>query len=628
MYNISKIKYTNVPDRIMRLTPKEYFERAVELCPEEPSVLEICGQFARYRGELDTSEKLLRNALKIKPTCHAYHHLALTLKGQVESRSYKGQFVNTTKEDRLEKEISQGSRDRSRGSYQRGQERNQQTCDRRTVVYSRSDDHSKGAYNCSLDVDCNKRGGMYNPGQERRFTGVKSRRGGSHKHGNQNKNGQQNKSSRPCTPNQSEGKRLRRMIKSPLTVSFYPENDLLVEAIQLLEKTEELTTEYGLGIEYDKGIIYRMLGQIEKAVKVFKQIVSKKKYLPTKSLMTNVYEQLGLCLLELSKSEEVSPDMQQKYKRDGQAHLQHAVQIQSEIVANDPQFKAAWNSYPTLKELLSDKSVGKPKQLAVLHMLMGDHKDSISIYQKLFRKEEAEMNQEDFINLLECYKRDGQFEKCVAVLKSLECTTIFVGLPPSLIFDVYIDCAFHAYTTDTAQLAYQHFRRAFKVYSMFDKIYEDQTNVDEDADTKDILILHTCSHDWKCKLPRNLGTILEDVTGLRYTINSDDVLPNELLLTSTASIIQKIPFIIIMTHESADSYHPLFVDQAIKRSSEQSGPQVLVVTDDECNMPDIARTKPFIRMPPLLEGAMEPTEQIPEEHQEWVKEFITLLKPK
>ncbi|XP_021340036.1 uncharacterized protein LOC110441252 [Mizuhopecten yessoensis] len=456
----------------------------------------------------------------------------------------------------------------------------------------------------------NRSRGSYQGGQVRSQQGVRSySRGGIY--------------------NQSEEIKLRQKINSPLHVPVCHGNELLVEAVKLLEKTEELT-EYGLGIQYDKGIIYRMLGQIEKAVEVFKQIVSKRKYLPTKSLMTNVYEQLGLCLIELSKSNEISPDIQQKYKKDGKVHLLHAVQLQSEIVANDLQFKAAWNSYPTLKELFSDARDKKPKQLAVLHMRMEDHKDSITIYEELLLKEKGQMNQEDFINLLECYKRDGQFEKCVVVLKSLECTTIFLGLPPSLIFDVYIDCAFHAYTTDTAQLAYQHFRRAFKVYSMFDKINEDAINVDEDDDTKDTLILHSCSHDEECKLPRNLGTILEDVTGLRYTMNSDDVLPNELLLTSTASIIQKIPCIIIMTHECADStsVDQLYVEQAIKRSSEQSGPQVLVVTDDECNMPDIARTKPFIRMPPPLEGAMEPIEQIPEEHQEWVKEFITLLKPK
>ncbi|XP_021366392.1 uncharacterized protein LOC110458804 [Mizuhopecten yessoensis] len=234
VYNISRNNYTNVPDEIMRLKPKEYFEKAVEICPEEPSVLEMCGQFARYRGELDTSEKLLRKSLQIKPTCHAYHHLALTLQRRVECKGPHG-----------------GSR----------------------YGYS------------------------------------------------QNENWREKGASRECmSDQQSERTRrnLRQMIKSPLKVPIYPGNKHLSEAIELLEKTEELS-EYALNIQYDKGIIYRMLGQIEKAVEVFKNIVTKKKHYPTEFLMTNVYEQLGLCLLELSKSVDISPDIQQKYKKRWQS---------------------------------------------------------------------------------------------------------------------------------------------------------------------------------------------------------------------------------------------------------------------------------------------------------------------
>ncbi|XP_021353755.1 uncharacterized protein LOC110450522 [Mizuhopecten yessoensis] len=310
VFNISKNNYTNVPDEIMRLQPKEYFEKAVEICPEEPSVLETCGQYARYRGELDTSEKLLRKSLQIKPTCQAYHHLALTLKRRVE--------------------------------------------------ISRSDAHNKGAYNFSLGANGDRRGGRYKSGSGQKASqnvqGGYGRYGSSCKRDSQNGNRRQKGPSRECMSDKSERTRrnLRQMIKSPLKVPVYPGNKHLSEAMELLEKAEELS-EYALNKQYDKGMICRMLGQIEKAVEVFKNIVTKKKHYPTEFLMTNVYEQLGLCLLEFSKSVDISPDIQQKYKKDGQANLLHAVQLQSETVANDPQFKEAWNAYPTLKELFSDE---------------------------------------------------------------------------------------------------------------------------------------------------------------------------------------------------------------------------------------------------------------------------------
>ncbi|XP_033754669.1 uncharacterized protein LOC117337678 [Pecten maximus] len=496
------------------------FCKGIKICPEEPSVLQICGQYARYRKEVDLSERLLRESLRIKPTPHGYHHLALTLKRRVEL---------------------------------------------------------SGETRSSHSSDLQKRD-------------------------------------------------LRQLMKSPLKVPVHQRNTLLVEAIGLLDEAEKLDS-YTLIMQYDKAILYRMLGETANAVAVLKRIVSKRKCLPTETLMTNVYEQLGLCLLEISDSKEIPPDKKKKYKKDGQSHLSHALQIQSEIVAIDPQFKEAWNSYSTLKELLSDERDGKPKQLAVLHMLMADHRDSIAIYKELNKKDN--MEPDDCKNMLECYMHDRQFDECVTLLSSWECTTIFARLPESLIFDVYISGAFHAYSTDNAQLAYKHFRRAFKMYDMFNKGTH-RPEADEEDETKDILILHSCSQDWRCRSPGRLGTILGDCTGLRYTINTDDVLGNAITTEYMVSMMQKIPCIIIMTHDSADKYDQLYVNHAVQKSSEKGGPRVLVVSDDDCNVPDIARTMPFIRAPPPLEGAIQPPDQtpdqLPEKQIEWVREFIYLLK--
>ncbi|XP_069138412.1 uncharacterized protein [Argopecten irradians] len=238
-----------LPSELEQLGEKGCFSRALKISPRDSFVLQVCGQYARYRNELDESEKLLRLSLKIKPTCHAYHHLALTLKRKVENA-----------EGKIEKR------------------RLRQDC--------RYEAH-------------NKREKM--------------------KH------------------------YLRKMMKSPLVVSTHPGNELLINAVELIDKAEELNSST-LNMQYDKGIIYRMLGLPENAVEVFKQIISNRKRLPNKTLLTIVYEQLGLCLLEISEATETSPDKQAKYHKDGQAHLSYAVQLQSAIVANDPLFKEAWNA--------------------------------------------------------------------------------------------------------------------------------------------------------------------------------------------------------------------------------------------------------------------------------------------
>ncbi|XP_069113599.1 uncharacterized protein [Argopecten irradians] len=521
-----------LPSEIKHIGKIDCFSKALEISPRDPFVLQVCGQYARYGNKLDESENLLRQSLEIRPTCHAYHHLALTLKRKVE---------NT--EGKIEK--------------------------RRLVQDCRHEAHNE---------------------RERK------------KHN------------------------LRAMMKSPLKVSTHPGNELLINAVKLIDKAEELNSS-ALNMQYDKGILYRMLGQPDNAIEVFKQIISNRKRLPNKMLLTIVYEQLGLCLLELSKATETSPDEQAKYHKDGQAYLSYAVQLQSTIVANHPLFKEAWNAYPTLKELFSDERDEKPKQLAVLHMLMGDHKDAITIYQKLLSTGNDKMEPNDCKNMLECQLKDEKFEECVTLLTSWECTTVHASLPRSMIFDVYINGAFHAYSTNNVQLAYQHFRRAFQVYGMFERAYDGSSEDDEGE--KQILILHSCSEDMPCSLAETLGTVIASHTGLRYTFNTDDFLGNEMTVSSMTSRIQRTPCVIIMTHDSADlsDEDQKYANCAVQTNSEKAKPKLLAVSDERCNVPDIARILPFIQIPPdqLPEDRLR--EHLSEKQKGWVREFINLLKP-
>ncbi|XP_060075535.1 uncharacterized protein LOC132555199 [Ylistrum balloti] len=517
VYTIRKLDI-GIPPGIKKLKDGECFEKAIARCPEDPWVLHTSGQFARYRGDLDKSEELLRKSIKIRPTCNGYHHLALTLKRKVEMRRNKAISLNRS--------------------------------DKKT--------HRKE--------------------QE-----------------------------------------LRRKIKSPLKVEVHPDDELLTEAIKFCEEAEKLSA-HALNVKYDKGILYCMLGQNQDAVKTFKQIVSKKKCLPNESLLTCVYEQLGLRLLELAESEETSSDMKKKFKKDGQTHLLHALQIQSEIVAKDRLFKKSWNSYATLTELFSDDKGGKPKELAVLHMLMGDHRDSINVYNEILMKDKDKMEPDDYKNMIKCYLKDGQIEECVTLLRSLECTTFFSDLSPSLVFNTYIEGAFHAYTTGNSQLAYTRFRRAFQVYGLFENV-TNQTEANEEVDAKDVLVLHSCAKDLDCKLLRNVCTILEDFVGLSCTICTDNVLPNKFQMNAKCSLQQNTACIIIMTHDNEGA------SDFVPSTPMMSEKKVVVVSDDKCNVPDIARAQPFILMPPLLPGSMHTDDQIPEEYKEWIKTLITQLKP-
>ncbi|XP_069112177.1 uncharacterized protein [Argopecten irradians] len=784
VHEIQKNKEWDVPKQIKEIDYISCYKKAAAKCPEEPSVLHICGRLARYARDIDISEKFLRKSIQINPTCQGYHHLALTLKRKVEmgrgqsaetsniGTRHKSEVKSDTTDSQYLREKTNGRCLSSRGQFHENkyqptarqydnhpnssrhyyQDHYSQHMDQAvyyTGEYGCGDsgylsynyEQGNGGYSSTVyeNLDCtgamggseslignwdniasrdrtlngnetfyrnpycdgywgngyfnrgwqgnvNWRGsGNFNRGWQgnvdRRENGnfnrgwqsnVNRRGNGNFSRGNNrsfnrsyssagtfNRGRDQNSHRLRIHQNtsysqegmQSTGRRsrrrrgscsetvqtkgqsrenlqvsdqrkqqnLRRLINSPLKVKVYPENTQLLEAIELLEKTKELT-EYPLNIEYDKGIIYRMLDQTEQAVRVFKQIVSEKKYLPTQTIMTNVHEQLGLCLLEMSKSEEIDIDLKQKYKKDGQAHLSNAVQFQSGIVADDPEFRNGWNSYPSLKELWNDTTDRKPKKLAVLHMLMGEHRDSIAIYKEL--SDGKQMDKKDCENMLECYMKVGKYEECATRLSSWECTAIFAELSESLIIDVYINGALHANSMDNAQLAHQRFRRAFQVYGMFGKVDIDPSEAEEEDEAKEILILHSCPQNWRCSYPRDVGTILESCMGLRYTVNTDNVLANEITAEAMVSMMQKIPCIIIMTHGSAD--HDRFnVNHALKINSKKTGTRVVVLSDDECNVPDVARNVSFIPLPLSDENTIRPDD----DHKEWVKQFIENLKP-
>lgn len=64
----------------------EAVDKALQICPNDPYVLERSGQLYRYQGTLNKAVELLRKAINVRESSFAYHHLALTLKADLENR--------------------------------------------------------------------------------------------------------------------------------------------------------------------------------------------------------------------------------------------------------------------------------------------------------------------------------------------------------------------------------------------------------------------------------------------------------------------------------------------------------------------------------------------------------------
>ncbi|XP_045193425.2 uncharacterized protein LOC123549415 [Mercenaria mercenaria] len=64
-----------------------YYTTAVELCPDDIFVLERSGKYFRYINKIEKSIELLKKAIAIRDTAFSHHHLALSLKRQIERES-------------------------------------------------------------------------------------------------------------------------------------------------------------------------------------------------------------------------------------------------------------------------------------------------------------------------------------------------------------------------------------------------------------------------------------------------------------------------------------------------------------------------------------------------------------
>ena len=70
------------PEPYHKWQEERFYRTALTMHDKETYILERYGQFLRYKKRYEESEIHLRKSLEIRPTSHAHHHLALTLKSK------------------------------------------------------------------------------------------------------------------------------------------------------------------------------------------------------------------------------------------------------------------------------------------------------------------------------------------------------------------------------------------------------------------------------------------------------------------------------------------------------------------------------------------------------------------
>ncbi|XP_060564440.1 uncharacterized protein LOC132723687 [Ruditapes philippinarum] len=408
------------------LSTNEFYEKAECFCPNDVFVLERCGSYFRYVNDIDKSISLLEKAITIRETSYSHHHLALSLKRQVESHfrqpMSKKYFIPTTKP----------SNDRNKAHF---------------------------GIKCSY---------------------------------------------------------------KPTLINKEKHIDTIKQIIFHLDKSFELSS--NCGAIYDKGMLYRQIGEHDNALATFKTLIRNKEGHCSLVQLSNAYEQAGLCLNDmLSQSEEKGEEV-----GDMKTYFKKSIELSCSIVSKIPFLGDCWVSVPTFKEFLSGqaKTTEHLKDLFFLSKKFENYGESIKILKDLkeLTADENERTKLD-IQLVENYLSNGNYDDAVLALDTIVCLPNGYGLiDEKMYLRAHIEGGIVALKQESFEMARLRLRNALDFYRHTQHVHnieghENDSNTEDE--TFDVFILCNENLEEKCMSLVHILTAFE----LRVTINFQELLP-------------------------------------------------------------------------------------------------------
>lgn len=257
-------------------------------------------------------------------------------------------------------------------------------------------------------------------------------------------------------------------ISSPKTVQRFPNNPLLKEAVDHLEKALKMNEDFDKA-RYDLGLTYRYLDEHKEALKCFSRITSARwgKSSEYKVIIINAYEQQGICSLELA---EMATNDKEKteLKTNGQRLLWKSLEVASLVIKTLPYFKETNAALPTLKELLTENEDPRKfsKEMARLYDLVHDHDKATDLCHHLLQID----NTDSFAirKVVQEYVRLKDFDNAIHTLLLLRCTKQSDSLEKDLYLTTFLEGAKYSYENGDDEEAKLRFIQAYNVAS-YDK---------------------------------------------------------------------------------------------------------------------------------------------------------------
>ncbi|XP_041361370.1 uncharacterized protein LOC121377450 [Gigantopelta aegis] len=362
----------------------------------------------------------------------------------------------------------------------------------------------------------------------------------------------------------------------------FSNNDPLIQpAIEHLRASAELSQWCNMSAINYLGFIYLQLENYIEADKIFRKIIDSYETPDSPVFTINAYEQTGLCCLRKSEAAGISQKEKAALIKEGKFFLTSAIDTAARLVSYIPSIGMTGYEYSdafkTIADMLqseydSSKKTTELKEMARLYELVGKHKKSLDIYQKLCQEDPAETkNAEISIRLIENYLELKDYDNAKLCVSLLLCTNQAADVPRDLVNRVYLETARHILQGHELQRAHDSFKRAFELKYGATK--------DQDADGFDVMILHDEGNTETSEASQSIHTILETCTGLSITRNLEaafgaktEISSYELPMGGTRVLI------VVLNPDPPDKQWKYWIDLALTIANDRKNMAIVCLT--------------------------------------------------
>ena len=395
-------------------------------------------------------------------------------------------------------------------------------------------------------------------------------------------------------------------VKSPMKLLNLPketEDDRTKEILHHLDQS--LTLGENTAAIYDKGLILRAMGEFDRAIDVFKNIVEEETSL---LYLANAYEQWGLCLQSITGNLCDDSDRKKDLLYSQKCYFMKSVAISTKMVSRISNISEAWVSGTTLKKIIlgEGKSKTSLKELANLCEKLRNYKDAIGYYQEIINLDEnGQNNPELLMKIAKNQIDDKNFVEAVSLFDLIR--MISTGkecIDQKLYITALIEAGFDTVKMKTEpQLGADYLKTALNQILFLSENRMHPTNGTEDDHTGktgsqykefdfDIFILCDKTDETMLGKAARLMNILENTFNLKVTLNENDIVGGVLELSAMLSVISLSKVIIICFDRPCSENVSLMrcIEHAVRNKSSI----VTVIPDENIRISDNLKMFPWL----------------------------------